>query len=211
MVMSNKENKKPRLDETLSSEAFNAYYWLKSELKTFCKRNGLPVTGSKHTLNTMIYEFLSSGKKISISRSEKPGLKKPKRLISMDQKVGPNFVFGKDSRTFFKQHCGPHFSFNVCFIKWVRDNPNKTLAEAVIAWQLIKEEKKQGRYQSKIGSQFEYNQYTRDFFKYSRDNKLKLSRKDCVRCWKAKKASPNGGSKRVLFEPNDIDVLNLDH
>lgn len=132
-------------------------------------------------------------------------------LISTDQTIGHNFVFGKHSRAFFKQHCGPHFSFNVRFIKWVRDNPNKTLAEAVIAWQLIKEEKKQFRYQSEIGNQFEYNQYTRDFFKYSRDNKLKLSRKACIRCWKAKKDIPNGVSKRVLFEPKDIDVLNLDN
>lgn len=209
--MSNKENKRPRLDETLSPEAFNAYYWLKSELKTFCKRNGLPVTGSKHTLNTIIYEFLSSGRKMAMSQSDKPKRKIRMPIISTDQTIGHNFVFGKNSRAFFKQHCGPHFSFNVRFIKWVRDNPNKTLAEAVIAWQVIKEEKKQGRYRSEIGNQFEYNQYTRDFFKYSRDNKLKLSRKACIRCWKAKKDIPNGVSKRVLFEPKDIDVLNLDN
>ncbi|MDA0944572.1 MAG: DUF6434 domain-containing protein [bacterium] len=209
--MHNNANKRPRLDEMLSPEVFNACYWLKSELKRFCKQNGLPVTGSKHALNTIIYEFLSSGRKTAMSYSDKPKQKTQMPLISTDQTIGHNFVFGKNSRAFFKQHCGTQFSFNVRFIKWVRDNPNKTLAEAVIAWQLIKEEKKQGQYQSEIGNQFEYNQYTRDFFKYSRDNKLKLSRIACIQCWKAKKDSPNSMSKRVLFEPNDIDVLNLDH
>jgi uncharacterized protein (DUF433 family) len=34
-----------------------------------------------------------------------------------------------------------------------------------------------------IGKQFEYNQYTRDFF----EDNPKLSREDCIKCWNYKK------------------------
>ena len=61
--------------------------------------------------------------------------------------------------------------------------------EAIIEWHNINEEKKKG-HKNSIGKQFEYNQYTRDFFENNKDK----TREECIKCWNYKK-SKSGSHK----------------
>jgi hypothetical protein len=59
-------------------------------------------------------------------------------------------------------------------------------------------DKKSGK-KIKIGKQFEYNQYTRDFF----ENNPSLSREDCIKCWNYKK-NQIGNHK---YKKDDLMIL----
>jgi hypothetical protein len=74
----------------------------------------------------------------------------------------------------------------------------KTYQESIEIWNKILLDKKSGK-KYKIGTQFEYNQYTRDFF----ENNPELSRKDCTKCWKYKKQQTG----KHIYEKEDLKIL----
>jgi hypothetical protein len=59
-------------------------------------------------------------------------------------------------------------------------------------------EKKSGN-KTIIGKQFEYNQYTRDFFA----NNPKANKEDCIKCWNYKKRQIG----KHTYEKNDLKIL----
>ena len=64
-------------------------------------------------------------------------------------------------------------------MNWMKENKGKkTYKEAIVEWRKINEEKNKG-YETVIGSQFEYNQYTRDFFARNKGK----SKAECIKCW----------------------------
>ena len=67
-----------------------------------------------------------------------------------------------------------------------------------MVWHVIFNEKKHGK-QSKISPQFQYNQYTRDYFKANPTGK----REDAIKCWMFKKALQ--GHNR--YEDSDLVIL----
>ena len=85
----------------------------------------------------------------------------------------------------------------MAFQKWLKSNAGKTYADAIVAYNEIKNTKKPGK--KDIGSQFEYNTYVRDFFE---DNKG-ASLEDAIKCWKYKK-SIKGHNK---YERTDLKAL----
>ncbi len=54
----------PKLDKNLSPEEFRQYYFLKEELKDFCRTEGLKVGGSKEDLEKRIVHYLSTGEEL---------------------------------------------------------------------------------------------------------------------------------------------------
>ena len=84
-------------------------------------------------------------------------------------------------------------------MNWMKENKGKkTYKEAIIELKIIDEDKKQG-HKTVIGKQFEYNQYTRDFFEKNKGR----SKKECIKCWNYKK-SKSGSHK---YEDSDLIVL----
>lgn len=158
-------NDRPVLDKNLDSKTFRDYYYLKEELVNFCRKNGIPVSGGKIEITDRIAYFLDTGKILSA-----PTERKKATAISSEK-----------HRTFFREHIGNGFSFNVAFQKWLKNNTGKTYKEAIDAYYQILEDKKKGK--TKIDKQFEYNTYIRDFFA---DNKGK-SLEEAIKCWKYKK------------------------
>ncbi|MCG3057036.1 hypothetical protein KZ287_33255, partial [Escherichia coli] len=67
-------------------------------------------------------------------------------------------------------------------------NGGKTYRDVVTAWYEEESRKKDPSYQREIGAQFEYNQFTRDFFA-DPTNKGK-SRADAIAAWRAVKEQP---------------------
>ena len=62
-------NTRPQLTKDLKSEDFKEYYFLKEELKEFCRNEGLKLSGSKSQLEERIIYYLDTGKSLDNSRS----------------------------------------------------------------------------------------------------------------------------------------------
>lgn len=188
-------SERPELTIELKSKEFLEYYYLKEELVYFCRENGLPASGGKTELTERIAYFLDTGK---VSAAKTVRTQKHKiSTITRDSIIESDFVCSELHRAFFKREIGESFSFNVAFQKWLKSNAGKTYAEAIVAYNEIKNTKKPGK--KDIGSQFEYNTYVRDFFE---DNKG-ASLEDAIKCWKYKK-SIKGHNK---YERTDLKAL----
>ena len=183
-----------KLTKNLSPYEFKEYYFLKDELKDFCRLEGLKVSGSKKDLENRIIHYLSTGEML-----EEPVVKEVSNnshsTITLDSKLGENFKCGQDKREFFEKEIGKTFKFKVKFQKWLKANPDKTYREAIDAYFEIHNSKEK----TNIDKQFQYNQYIRDFFK---DNDGK-SLEEAIKCWKFKKSLK--GHNR--YESSDLVAL----
>ena len=188
-------SERPELTIELKSKEFLEYYYLKEELVSFCRENGLPASGGKAELTERIAYFLDTGniKAAKVFRTPKHKMSE----ITKDSIIESDFVCSELHRAFFKSEIGDSFSFNVAFQKWLRSNSGKTYADAIAAYKEIKGTKKTGK--KEIDKQFEYNTYVRDFF----DDNKGASLADAIKCWKYKK-SIKGHNK---YERSDLTAL----
>ena len=182
------------LTKDLKPEEFKQYYFLKEELKDFCRFEGLKVSGNKEDLEKRIIHYLKTGEElvhpvVSYSSNENSG------EISLDSQLGENFRCSEDKRAFFEKNIGKGFKFKVKFQKWLKQNPDKTYRDAVEAYHEIQGSGEK----TEIGRQFQYNQYIRDFFENNDDKSLD----DAIRCWKFKKSLK--GHNR--YEDDDLEIL----
>ena len=182
------------LTKDLKAEEFKEYYFLKEDLKDFCRSEGLKVSGSKEDLENRIIHYLSTGEEL-----DEPAIKQfsneSKTEIALDSRLGENFKCSEDKRAFFEKEIGPGFKFKVKFQKWLKSNPDKTYREAIEAYHEIQNSKEK----TKIDKQFQYNQYIRDFFEDNGDKSLD----DAIKCWKYKKSLK--GHNR--YEKSDLEIL----
>ena len=192
-------NTRPQLTKDLKSEDFKEYYFLKEELKDFCKKEGLKVSGSKNQLEERIIYYLDTGKSLDNSRSIKNKNNYSKfnsnkattsEEITLDSILGENFKCSEDKREFFEKEIGKGFKFKV------KVNPDKTYQDAINAYYELQNSKEK----TKIDKQFQYNQYICDFFDDNDDKTLN----DAIKCWKYKK-SIKGPNK---YEKSDLEILN---
>ena len=198
-------NARPQLSKDLKSEDFRQYYFLKEELKDFCKNEGLKVSGSKNQLEERIIYYLDTGKSLddsgslenknNYSKSKSNKAPNPKE-IRLDSILGENFKCSEDKREFFEKEIGKGFKFKVKIQKWLKSNPDKTYQDAINAYHELQNSNEK----SKIDKQFQYNQYIRDFFEDNDDKTLN----DAIKCWKHKK-SLKGHNK---YEKSDLKILN---
>ncbi|MBE6489414.1 MAG: hypothetical protein E7Z83_00920 [Methanobrevibacter sp.] len=183
-----------KLTRNLNPEEFKDYYFLKEELKDFCRAEGLNVSGSKQDLEKRIIHYLATGeelKEVHVKKIRNDSLSE----ISLDSKLGENFKCSEDKRAFFEREIGKGFKFKVKFQKWLKSNPDKTYADAIEAYFEIQNSGEK----TKIDKQFQYNQYIRDFF----ENNDGKSLDDAIKCWKYKK-SIKGHNK---YEESDLEAL----
>ena len=194
-----------KLNKNLKASEFKEYYFLKEELKEFCKKEGLKVSGSKNQLEERIIYYLDTGKSLDNSRPiknknnySKSNSKKAtdSEEITLDSILGENFKCSEDKREFFESKIGKGFKFKVKFQKWLKVNPDKTYQDAIDAYHELQNSNEK----TKIDKQFQYNQYIRDFFDDNDDKTLN----DAIKCWKYKK-SIKGHNK---YEKSDLDILN---
>ena len=198
-------NTRPQLTKDLKSAEFKEYYFLKEELKEFCRNEGLKLSGSKSQLEERIIYYLDTGKSLDNSRSienknnySKSNSNKATTYeeITLDSILGENFKCSEDKREFFEKEIGKGFKFKVKFQKWLKVNPDKTYQDAINAYYELQNSKEK----TKIDKQFQYNQYIRDFFKDNDDKTLE----DAIKCWNYKKSLK--GHNR--YENSDLDALN---
>ena len=200
---------KHKLNKELSSAEFKEYYFLKEELKEFCRNEGLKISGSKNQLEKRIIYYLDTGKSLddsnSIEKDDKPirpNFQKSNKTkattskeIRLDSILGENFKCSEDKREFFEKEIGKGFKFKVKFQKWLKANPDKTYQDAINAYHELQNSNEK----TVIDKQFQYNQYIRDFFKDNDDKTLN----DAIKCWNYKK-SIKGHNK---YEKSDLCIL----
>ena len=184
----------PELTRDLKPEEFKEYYFLKEELKDFCRSEGLRVSGSKEDLEKRIVHYLATGEEIKECSVKKIQTDSASE-ITLDSKLGENFKCSEDKRAFFENQIGKSFKFKVKFQKWLKANPDKTYRDAIDAYFEIQGSGEK----TEIGKQFQYNQYIRDFFENNDDKSLD----DAIKCWKYKKSLK--GHNR--YEKSDLEVL----
>ena len=122
---------RPPLTKSISLEDFQNYYWLKAELQTFCRENGLPASGSKIEITDCISHYLTTGKVLKTALGKKcvklPSLIKTflfKRLLLTITAVAKMFVL-------FQRKIGTNFRFTVALQKFFKENVGKTYEDAV--------------------------------------------------------------------------------
>ena len=183
-----------KLTNKLTSDEFKQYYFLKEELKDFCRSEGLKVSGSKQDLENRIIYYLDAGEELVEPIVKQKSTETPME-ITLESKLGENFRCSEDKRLFFEKHIGKGFKFKVKFQKWLKSNPDKTYSDAIDAYYEIQNSKEK----TEIGKQFQYNQYIRDFFEDNDNNPLD----DAIKCWKYKKSLK--GHNR--YEKSDLEAL----
>ena len=168
---------RPELTKEIEVDCFKNYYWLKEELQTFCRANGISTTGSKQELTDRIVHFLLTGE-----------IKKPKAIkkgnapveLNLDTIITENHRCSQQVRAFFKSII-PTFHFSTFIQQYFKNNMGKTYLDARNAWFDEELRKKDPSYTKDIAPQFEYNQFTRDYF--ADPNNQDKTRQDAIDAW----------------------------
>ncbi|MDR1345565.1 MAG: SAP domain-containing protein [Bacteroidales bacterium] len=183
------------MDLPKTKEELCGKYYLKEDLIKLCKAHHLPTTGSKADLLGYICNYIENKPINRVKAKNKKNDFEP----SPEKIIDAHYSNNEIHRAFFKKTIGDKFKFNVQFINWMEENKDKkTYKDAIEAYNQILSDKKSGK-KTTIGKQFEYNQYTRDFFA---DNPT-LSRENCVKCWNYKKKQFGNHN----YEKEDLMIL----
>ncbi|REB05186.1 cytoplasmic protein [Sporosarcina sp. BI001-red] len=179
---------RPELEKELNVNEFQDFYWLKEELQTFCKEHGMSASGSKIEIIDRISIFLETGKIQKPIRKRSPSLQEIKlEELGLDTVIIENHRCSQVVRAFFKSVI-PKFHFSTYIQNYFKENIGKTYQDVVDAWYEEEVRKKDPFYKRKIGSQFEYNQFTRDYFADPKNNNK--NREDAIEAWNVIKALP---------------------
>lgn len=151
---------RPLLTKNLPSDVFLDHYWLKTELVSFCREQGIPVQGAKATLTEHIAEYLSTG----ITKSHRT-IRKPKAIMpesfTLESIIEPGWRCTSQLRDFFQQHLGPSFRFNAVMRHYIHNSSGSQLSDAIVAYR----KNTKDLTLREIPPQFEYNRFTREFSK----------------------------------------------
>lgn len=172
---------RPQLKRGLSPEVFKNCYWDRKEMADFCRQEGLSTSGLKEDVTCRIAEYLENGSRAGPvaakrARTGPPDSSKPLKLTT------PVVNYKNDAKTreFFQQHCGPNFRFNSYlrqFAKGVPAGESPTYGDLIQGWRAAEDQRAKGS--SEIGKQFEYNQFSRDYFAEEPDG----TRKGMMEAW----------------------------
>ncbi|GAQ19872.1 cytoplasmic protein [Oceanobacillus picturae] len=103
---------RPNLTKDLSLVNFQAYYWLKEELQSFCRENGISSSGSKLEISNRIEIFLQTGEISKPIRKTEAVKKKIHQVnLSPDTVISADHRCSQDVRAFFKTVI-PKFHFS---------------------------------------------------------------------------------------------------
>lgn len=184
---------RPELRKDLDVQDFLSYYWLKEELQVFCRENGMSAAGSKMEITDRIAAFLQTGEINKPAKKKKSPSKDVLSELNLDTVITENHRCSQTVRAFFKSVI-PKFHFSTYIQHYFKENAGKTYRDVVHAWYEEEERKKNPPYKKQIGSQFEYNQFTRDYFA---DPKNKGSnREEAIKAWNVLKKLPGSNKYR---------------
>lgn len=182
---------RPNLTSDINTESFKEFYWLKEELQSFCRKNGLSASGSKIEISDRIEIFLRTGEIIKPVRKLVNKTIDSQVDLSLDTIITENHRCSQDVRVFFKTVI-PKFHFSTYIQNYFKNNIGKTYQDAVNAWFEEEERKKDPSYKKNIAPQFEYNQFIRDFFADPKNQGK--SRDEAIEAWNEIKKLPGSNN-----------------
>ena len=179
---------RPELKKDLNVKDFRNFYWLKEELQTFCRENGMSTSGSKMEITDRIAAFLLTGEiQKPLKKRKSPSKEVISTDLNLDTVITENHRCSQTVRAFFKSEI-PKFHFSTYIQNYFRENVGKTYRDVVNTWYGEEERKKDSSYKKQIGPQFEYNQFIRDYFA---DPKNKgENREEAIKAWNKIKKLP---------------------
>ncbi|RUL53544.1 DUF6434 domain-containing protein [Lysinibacillus antri] len=192
---------RPELTKNITLQNFNDFYWLKEELQSFCKEVGMSASGSKMELTERIQTFLTTGEMTKPSRTKRVH-KKSSGPLTLDTVIPENHRCSQEVRAFF-QSVIPKFHFSTYIQNYFKTNIGKTYRDVVNAWYAEEERKKDPSYSKDIASQFEYNQFIRDFF--ADPNNKGRNRKEAIEAWNTIKMLPGSNKYFALSKGKKED------
>ena len=179
---------RPEITRDLNVNDFRNFYGLKEELQTFCRENEISASGSKIEITDRIAIFLETGKIQKPMRKKSPSTKEIElEELNLDTVITENHRCSQVVRAFFAMVI-PKFHFSTYIQNYFKENVGKTYRDVVDAWYEEEERKKDPSYKKQIGLQFEYNQFTRDYFADPKNKGKK--REDAIKAWNAIKVLP---------------------
>ncbi|MDQ0205391.1 DUF6434 domain-containing protein [Alkalicoccobacillus murimartini] len=185
---------RPTLSKELRSLDFMNYYWLKVELQTFCREEKMSASGSKAEITERINTYLETGTRLKpVKKRKSPSTNGQRTELTVHTVIGKNHRCSQQVRAFFKSKIPP-FHFSAYIQRYFKEHPEQTYQDVIDAWVQEEQRKKDPHYKKEIGSQFEYNQFTRDFFA-DPANKSK-TRKDAIDSWNKIKVLPGSNAYR---------------
>ena len=180
---------KPSLTNSIKLDVFLNFYWLKKELSDFCTTYSLATNGTKEELIERIKIFLTTGNTTSIKIKFNTSIRDSDNAITVDTKV-VNYRNDAATRKFFVEQIGSSFHFNSYLRQFTSDlfkgKEDLTYGDLVEGCKKSETIKKDPNYKTKIGKQFEYNQFIRDFF----SNEKGKTRREAIDAWKFIKNQP---------------------
>jgi SAP domain-containing new25/Domain of unknown function (DUF6434) len=169
---------RPNLEPSIPVAEFRRWYWLKSELVTFCRHNGLGTGGSKPQLAARIDAYLCGNAVPAVIQAKRNALM-PK-VFTRDTIISAGWRCSPALGAYFRGVCGAGFRFNAAIRQFVHEGQGKTLGEAATHYE---QSVAPGAPRQPIIAQNQYNQHTRDFFA----NYPNATRKECLAAWYRKR------------------------
>ena len=191
---------RPNLTKEISIKDFKDFYWLKSELTTFCRELKISSGGGKIEIANRISEYLETGKVTKKVTTKKPKLPKATQPITEDTIIGIEYRAYKEKKEFLQSKIGKHFHFTIHLLDYFEKNARKkTYGELIEEWYKEQELKKDPNFIKEITPQFEYNTYIRDFLK---DNPTK-TKKIAIQYWNIKRKLRGNN----IYEKSDLQLI----
>lgn len=195
---STKIEKRPNLTKAIDPEVFKEFYWDKKELMSFCSAYGLSSKGGKIDLSRRIELFLRTGEVENPEEIVRTGCWDSEKKLTRNTPVN-NYKNDAKTKSFFQKEIGPHFHFN-SYLRQFAKAPNKdkslTYGDLVDGWFTEETKKKDPKFKSTIGKQFEYNQFQRDFYAAQKGK----TREQFIEAWKLVRSVPGAATYEHYLE-----------
>lgn len=140
---------RPNLTKDIAIENFKDFYWLKEELQSFCRENGISASGPKMEISARIETFLRTGV-IKKPTKKSKAIKKiePQVILSLDTMITENHRCSQHVRSFFNSVI-PKFHFSTYIQNYFKNNVGKTYRDVLDAWYEEEKRKKDPSYKKK--------------------------------------------------------------
>lgn len=173
---------RPPLDSHISTEEFQRWYWLKTELTEFARLLGVRVSGGKELLTARIAakldgrEFIEPSAPKGGERRQLSGPLAPETVIPIGQRCS------QVVRAWMTEQAGDGFHFDAEMRAFLAESDGtKTMQDALDHWRATRSQT-----QRDIDPQFEYNRFTRSWHEDHPDE----SRDALLAAWQEYRARP---------------------
>ncbi|MEM1127763.1 MAG: DUF6434 domain-containing protein [Bacteroidota bacterium] len=174
------EGSRPSLTTALSAADFRDYYWLKTDLVTFCRAEGLPTAGRKAELVERVAAYLHDGTVLPPAPAPRGPADPMPDVLTPETIIGRGWTCGARLRAFFVAEVGPSFRFNRALIDAIKGGAGRTLGEALAIWTASEADPDRP-----IEASLEFNQHQRAFAKAHPG----AGRAEMMAAWQRKRAS----------------------